>query len=98
MGSGVQRTRCGSFYGTAANIDIRTVGFRPRKVELYNVDGLATLIWTESMADAAGVKRVTAGTMSIATAGVTPLSNGFRLGTDGDMNVAAELVHYVAHE
>ena len=98
MSSGVQRTVCGSFTGTGAELDVRTVGFRPRRVELFNEDGLAKLEWTESMADAAGVKQVTAGTMSVATAGVTPLADGFKLGADGDMNVSGEKVHFVAHE
>jgi hypothetical protein len=99
MSSGVQRTVRGSFNGTGAQLDIRTVGFRPKSVKLVNQTGLATAEWQEGMADASMAKRVTAGTMTFPTAnGITPLADGFRLGADADMNVAAELVHYEATE
>ena len=99
MSSGVTRMVTGSFVGTGSAVDVKTVGFRPRRVELFNVTGLAVAHWTDAMADASMVKQVTAGTMTFPTSnGVTPLANGFRLGADGDMNVAAETVHWVAHE
>lgn len=99
MASGVRRQVRGSFAGTGSAIDISTVGFRPNRVRLLNVTGLATLEWTESMADAAGLKEVTDGTKSFITSnGVTPLAAGFRLGADGDMNVSTEVVHYIAEE
>jgi len=98
MSSGVQITKNGAVTGTGANLDVRTVGFRPRRVELYNVTGLVSAVWTDSMADAAGLKRVTAGDATVMTAGVTPLSDGFRIGTDADVNAVGEVVHWVAHE
>lgn len=99
MSSGVTRMVTGSFVGTGAAVDVKTVGFRPRRVELFNVTGLALAHWTDAMPDASMVKQITAGTMTHPlTNGVTPLANGFRLGADADMNVAAEQVHWVAHE
>ena len=99
MGSGTSRVMTGAIFGTAADLDVRTVGFRPSKVELFSEDGLAKAVWTESMADASMMKQVTAGTISFPTTlGVTPLSDGFRLGADTDMNVADEKVHWVAYE
>lgn len=100
MSSGVSRVMTGSVYGTGADLDVRTVGFRPSKVELLNVDGLAKAEWTDTMADGEMVKQVTAGTLSSVTGGngVTPLSDGFRLGADADMNVADERLHWVAYE
>jgi hypothetical protein len=99
MSSGVQRTIRGSFSGTGAQLDIRTIGFRPKAVKLINQTGLATAEWHEGMPDASMSKRVTAGTMTFPVAnGITPLSDGFRLGADADMNVAAEVVHYEATE
>lgn len=98
MSSGVQLSKNGAVLGTGANLDVRTVGFRPRRVELFNEGGLVTAIWTDSMADAAGIKRVTAGDATVMSAGVTPLSDGFRIGTDADVNAAGELIHWVAHE
>lgn len=99
MSSGVQRTIRGSFVGDGASRDIRTVGFRPKSVKLVNQTGLATAEWHEGMADASMSKRVTAGTMTFPTTnGVTPLSDGFRLGADADMNVNGETVHYECTE
>lgn len=99
MSSGVSRMVVGSVTGTGSAMDITTVGFKPRKVELFNITGLVTGVWVEGMADASVAKRVTAGDMTVpTTGGVTPLSNGFTLGNDSDLNVAAELVRYVAHE
>ena len=99
MSSGVARMMTGAVIGTGANLDVRTVGFRPRKVELINETGLATAVWTDSMADAEMFKAITAGTISKqATLGITPLSDGFRIGADTDLNVADEKVHWVACE
>lgn len=99
MGSGISRVKAGSIYGTGAALSVRNVGFRPRKVEILNVGGLAQLQWTDHMADAAGLKQVTDGTLSLLTSnGITPLSDGFTLGADTDLNVDGELIHWVAYE
>ena len=98
MSSGTQLSKNGAVTGTGANLDVRTVGFRPRRVEIVNATGLVTAVWTDSMADATGIKRVTDGTMSAMTAGITPLSDGFRVGTDADLNASGEVMHWVAHE
>ena len=100
MGSGVSRVQTGSVLGaTAADVDVRTVTFRPSRVELYNETGLARAVWQDSMADGEMMKQVTAGTISQVTAtGITPLSDGFRIGQDADLNVVAELIHWVAFE
>ena len=99
MGSGVQRIITGAVVGTGAALDVKTVGFRPRKVTLLNETGLAKGEWTNSMADGEMLKTITAGTMSkVTTNGVTPLSNGFTIGADADVNAADELIHYVAEE
>jgi hypothetical protein len=89
----------GAFDGTGAQLDVRTVGFRPRAVKLLNSEGLCTLNWHSPMPDASGYKTITAGTESFITSnGITPLSDGFRLGADADLNVAGELVYYEATE
>ena len=99
MGSGVSRVMTGSFVGTGASLNVRTVGFRPRAVKLINVTSNDSLEWHNTMSDAAGYKCVAAGTRAmISTKGITPLSNGFTLGADTDMNVAAEQVSWVAYE
>jgi len=100
MGSGVSKVQTGSVLGAgAADIDVRTVMFRPSKVVLHNEGGLAESVWQDTMADGEMLKRVTAGTMSkVVTTGITPLSDGFRIGQDADMNVAGELIHWTAFE
>lgn len=100
MSSGVQLSKNGSVTGTGSALSVKTIGFRPRRVELINTDGLAVGVWFDSMADGSMLKEITAGTKSFVTGGngITPLANGFTLGADADMNVSGEVIHYVAHE
>jgi hypothetical protein len=99
MASGTSRVVRGSFVGTGALLNVRTVGFRPRTVRLWNIDGLAKAHWQDGLPDAAAWKVITAGTQSYITSnGVTPLSNGFSLGADADLNVSGEVVHWEAVE
>lgn len=100
MGSGGSRVMTGAITGTGADLDVRTVGFRPGDVKLLNEDGLATAVWTETMADGLALKEITTGVKSMTAAGdgVTPLSDGFRLGADSDLNVDGEKVHWIATE
>jgi len=97
MGSGRSREVIGAITGTGAAIEVRKVGFRPNRVKLINVDGLATAEWLKGMADDSALKEITDGTKSLVTSdGITPLSNGFQLGADSDLNVDGEVVRYVA--
>lgn len=103
MGSGVSRVAVGSVMGSGANIDVRTLDFKPSSVIVLNVTGLATLRWQETMADAAGLKMADSGAGAtdiafITSLGITPLSNGFRIGADTDVNVDAQVIHWEAHE
>jgi hypothetical protein len=98
MSSGVRKSYRGSFVGTGALQSILVVGFRPKSVRLLNVTTLVKGEWSESMADGSMVKEVTAGDMTfIATQGITPLANGFSVGTDS-VNTAAATVHFIAEE
>lgn len=96
----------GTVEGTGAALQIN-VGFKPSWVKILNIDGLASLEWVASMADASGVKVITAGTMSLITSnGITPLQtdqvgstagkSGFTLGADTDVNVSGETIHWIA--
>ena len=101
MSSGVQRIMNGSYTGTGVAFNVRTVGFRPRMVELMNEDGLTRCVWTNSMADAALFKTVnhdTAQNAWVTANGITPLSDGFTVGTDADINTDTEKVYWVAYE
>jgi len=101
MGSGVNRVVVGGFYGTGADQNVDSVGFRPKLVRVVNVasGGLCRAEWIRGMADDAAVKTVTDGTISVITTnGITPRANGFALGADADLNVSGELCYYEAHE
>lgn len=99
MASGGTRIKNGSVLGTGSALNVRTVGFRPSKVELINKDSHDKLTWTDKMADAEGHKQIAAGTSSYITSdGITPLSDGFTIGADADMNVADETILWTAHE
>lgn len=99
MGSSTSRVMRGAVVGTGADLDVKTVGFRPRSVHLINQSSADEMWWHSHMADASAFKRVTAGTGSIITTlGITPLAAGFRLGADTDLNVAGETVLWEATE
>ncbi len=90
MASGARRTISGSVKTTAASLEVRTIGFRPSRVKLMNVGALADAEWNEGMPDASMFKRVTAGTATYPlTNGITPLSDGFRIGADTNINGTA---------
>lgn len=97
MASGGSRKMTGSFVGTGADLEVRTVGFRPKHVQIINIGGLCTAEWVAGMADDSMVLRVTAGTMTVPTTnGITPLSDGFAVGANADLNVSGELCRWVA--
>jgi len=103
MSSGVSRRKTGAVTGTGSAINVRTVGFRPRRVELLNVGGNAIGRWQDTMADASMQKVVDSGAgatdISLVTSGgITPLSDGFTIGADTDINASGELVHWLAEE
>ncbi len=83
----------GSSVATNANIDIKTLQFKPSKVKVTNKTSLMSLEWTEAMGDAAGFKVDNAGTRSFISAdGITPLTGanpGFRIGALADINDTA---------
>lgn|SRR3990167_2558327 len=83
--------------GTVAAFNI-TTGFRPRYVKVINLASTGSQVeWFEGMADASGYKRVTAGDMTlITTLGITPLSYGFTVGLDLDLNVTSEQLSWIA--
>jgi hypothetical protein len=90
--SGSNRYVSGVIRGTGASLDVKTVGFRPTKVNVYNLGTNIGLSWCRALPDASGLKAVAAGTRTFVTsAGITPLANGFNIGTDST-NTAADLL------
>jgi len=91
----------GNVDGTGAAITI-TLDFKPSRVELFNVTGNCQLVWIDDMAAGKGQKIVDSGTnltdiSYIASGGVTVNSVGFQIGTDADLNVSAETIHWIAY-
>lgn len=82
--------------GTAAAFKI-TTGFKPRYVKVVNLAATGSQVeWFEGMADASGMKRVTAGDMTlITTLGITVADDGFTVGLDTDLNVTDEQISWV---
>lgn len=73
----------GTVEGTGSAINV-TLGGTPCYVKLMNIDGLATLEWTDDLTDGYGLKTVTDGTISLITSGgIDPL------GDDEGLTVAA---------
>jgi hypothetical protein len=96
MGSTVgPRYITGTIIATNAALDIRKVGFQPRKIKVFNKTTIAMMEWNDQM-DAAGLeweKTVSAGTRTLeVTNGITLLAGdssnppGFSIGAAADIN------------
>ena len=93
----------GSLTGTGAAINV-ALGFTPTYVHIRNRTSRDELTWDSGMTAGHGTKRVAAGTATAITAnGISPYAGadgstgkGFTIGTDADINVNAELLHYTA--
>ena len=95
----VRNTAVGRYIdtGTAAAFKI-TTGFKPRYVKVVNLAATGSQVeWFEGMAAASGMKRVTAGDMTvITTLGITVAKDGFTVGLDTDLNVTSEQLSWIA--
>ena len=99
MASGASRWVSGAFVGTGSALQIKSVGFRPKQVKLFNKDGLALAEWFDPMPADSMWKQVTAGTLSfVSSDGIQQLVDGFELGADADLNVADEVVYYYCQD
>jgi len=97
-GDGVSRVATGRYLdtGTVAAYDFEC-GFQPKYVRICNLTSGDMMEWFEGMADASAAKQVAAGTRSlITTLGVTPLTTGFTMGLDTDVNVTSEQISWLA--
>src|SRR5512144_116506 len=78
-----------------------SLGFKPKRVTVYDVTNNLTFIWTNTMADASAIKTIADGTQSLVAADmITPFagsasaSAGFTMGATLYANGA--VLHYVA--
>lgn len=99
------RPATGTVTGTGAAINIQC-GFTPKAVQVINITSRDGLDWSDSMTDGHALKTVAVGTRTAITSlGITPYagtlagdSAGFTIGADTDVNVSAEVIHWVAWE
>lgn len=93
----------GTIVGTAGILNV-LCGFIPQQVRLMNETGLVKAEWVNTMDADSAIKTVTAGTISkITIGGISPYEGtrggdqpGFSIGTDADINVSGEVLHWEA--
>lgn len=84
--------------GTGAQLDVKGFGFRPNHVVIVNLTSLIRLEWHSGLPDASGIKQVQNGDGTYVTsAGITPLADGVRIGTDS-VNGSAENLSIICTE
>lgn len=88
--------------GTGALIEINC-GFVPSKVDVYNTEGDAILLWVDGMGSGKGYKILGTGLGALIASGGIILSVetddfiGFSIGADADVNVNGEELTWVAY-
>lgn len=97
MSSHANMIKTGSIVGTGAAKKV-VLGFKPVAVQVVNATGLVSAHKTNTMDGSNGEKRITDGTMTFPANLITLDSDGFTVGTDTDLNVAGEVLHYTAYE
>lgn len=93
----------GSVTGTGAAINI-SLGFIPVAVDVFNVTTRDGIEWRTGMGNGFGLKTVAAGTRTvISTLGISAYagadasaSRGFTIGADTGVNVATNVIYWVA--
>ena len=98
MASGSGRTFKGAYVGTGAEIDISAPGFKPSWVMLINKDDASLSIHMEGMADGSAFQQKAGVSALTGSDCITLDADGFKVGTNGDLNADGETVHYVAGE
>ena len=99
--SGGSRLVTGSFIASGALQDVPLVGFRPRKVVVYNSSVPGQITWLKDMPDNSGIKEVAAGTKTYITSnGLAPnaTADGFSFGADATLNQAGNLCFFEAQD
>lgn len=103
MSSGVARTKAGSYYGTGAAKTLAEdiVGFKPKRLTIYRMSTDISMVeHVEGMAAASGL--LTTGSTGVRTLVTTEMvtltDTGFTLGTNAQVNGAADLFHFFAEE
>ena len=100
MASGAKSPRVVPLVGTGADMIVDSVGFKPRVIDVLNVDTGDRLEWRETMADDSAVKTLASNGVNsvVTTDGITPRDAGFALGADSDVNAAGKAIVAVCWE
>jgi hypothetical protein len=97
----LNRFASGTVAGTGAAINL-VLGFKPKYVRLFNTTTAAQVEWMDGMAQAAGIKTVTAGTQTYITSGgvsdynSTQFGRGITIGADAALNVNTNPIIWMA--
>lgn len=100
------RYRTGTIPATDADLDVRTVGFKPAKVRVTNETSLYTLEHMKGMADASAFEITNAGAKTLETSDCITLLDadssgnpGFRIGARANVNdTGGEIIRWEAWE
>lgn len=96
MAHTLTQTKTGQETGTGAAITIH-LGFKPKKVELYNETQQSTAYATDKMAaDKAMLLAHAADATFIASGGITITNEGFVIGTNASINTASDVIDWFA--
>lgn len=103
MSSGVSRTAVGGYVGNGTTQDIHgeRIDFQPKKVEIHRMETAFDKVeWMEGVDEGCGIKTPGAGGARVSTTpnGITPLPDGFRVGSDAGVNAVGDRYVYVASE
>jgi len=99
MGSPSVQMASGGVVGTGAKIEVRGLGFTPKRVEVYNITSGDKGTWIDSFIDGEVYKELAAGTGALVTTvanGIAPQADGFDIGVDADINASAEHIKWMA--
>lgn len=100
MASSLNLIKSGKVGGKTGVAKKVVLGFKPKHVMLFNAaaGGLITAQKYAEMPTTYATKVVAAGTQTFAANMCTLESDGFTIGTDGDLNVTGEDIYYTAFE
>lgn len=103
MGSGVSRLVTGSYLGTGSlqNIIGEKLGFKPKRLTIHRRTSQLDMVkWLDTLADDSGyIHPGTGGAVSLATSQmVTPLADGFSVGTNAAVNNSGDTYDFEAEE
>ena len=95
MSGGSLPTITGTYIGTGALIEIKTPGFRPKRVELINMTTASYNVHTDKMDAGTGLS-IAAAAAVVGSQFVTLTDDGFNVGTNAAINSLGEQVQFVA--